>query len=262
MKEAYCEMVSLRYGFETREAIVEKFLSFTYKTMPYRLFVPANYDSNTSFPLVMFLHGGGERGVDNIKHLMASDGAIIWATPENQVKNPAFVLAPQAREDTNGGFGLTRDKINNQKIELSRVFEVSDDLLLAHEILEKVIAEYNIDRKRLYITGLSQGGFGTYNLNMAYPDLFAAMVPIAGGGDPKKAELLVDKPIWNFHAEDDGVIPVDYSRNIIKSIENAGGKPIYTEYSADKGYDHGSWVPAYQNQEMIDWLFKQVKTEK
>ncbi|MBS4219106.1 hypothetical protein KHA96_12340 [Bacillus sp. FJAT-49711] len=248
-------------SFETRKSIAEKFLSFTYKSMPYRLYVPENYDSNRSYPLVMFLHGGGERGDDNIKHLIAYDGAVIWATPENQEENPAFVLAPQARDGSNGGFGLTRDATINEKIELSRVFEMGDDLLLAHEILENVIEEYPIDRNRLYITGLSQGGFGTYNLNMLYPDLFAAMVPIAGGGDPEKAELLKYKPIWNFHAEDDEIIPVEYSRNIINSIENVGGKPIYTEYPSDKGYNHGSWVPAYQNQEMIDWLFKQVKTE-
>ncbi|WP_062110058.1 carboxylesterase family protein [Bacillus niameyensis] len=254
-------MTSSRFAVESREAIIEKFLPFTYKSMPYRLYVPENYDPNFSYPLIMFLHGGGERGDDNLKHLTTNNGAIIWAIRENQAKHPTFVLAPQARDDVNGGFGLTRDVKNGKMINLSRVFDVSDDLLLAHEILETVIENYTIDRKRLYITGLSQGGFGTYNLNILYPDLFAAMIPIAGGGDPEKAVLLKDKPIWNFHAEDDGIIPVEYSRRIIKSIENAGGKPIYTEYSAIERFDHGSWVPAYENQEMIDWLFQQVMKE-
>lgn len=230
--------------------------------MPYRLYIPENYHPNrASYPLVLFLHGGGERGNDNIKHLLASDGAIIWATEKCQMENPTFVLAPQANDHANGGFGLTRNAIQNEKIELSRVFQTSDDLLLAHELLMFVIEKYSVDQNRLYITGLSQGGFGTYNLNMLYPDLFAAMVPIAGGGDPEKASLLVDKPIWNFHAEDDDIIPVEYSRRIIQSIKNAGGKPKYTEYPVDKGYKHGSWLPTYHRQDMIDWVFKQAKKD-
>lgn len=229
--------------------------------MPYRLYIPENYDPNMPYPLVLFLHGGGERGNDNEKHLMGSDGAIIWATPEVQKKHPSFVLAPQSSHHANGGFALTRDEKHPDKIELSRVFQVSEDLLLAHEILMHVIEKYHIDQNRLYITGLSQGGFGTYNLNMLYPDLFAAMVPIAGGGDPKKAELLVNKPIWNFHAEDDDIISVVYSRKVIQSIKQAGGKPTYTEYPAHNGYKHASWIPAYQNRDMVDWVFQQIKTK-
>ncbi len=243
--------------FLSRELIASKFLSFTYKEMPYRLFVPENYDKNKSYPLVLFLHGGGERGTDNEKQLVGNEGALIWATPENQTKHPAFVLAPQARPDHDGGFGITRN--SNNQISLERVFELSDDLHTAYEILQLVRENYNIDSHRLYCTGLSQGGFGTYNLNMAYPDLFAAMVPIAGGGDPSKAYLLVNKPIWNFHAVDDTIIPVSFSSNIIEAIRNAGGTPIYTEYPAELGYNHGSWVPAYENEEMIEWVFKQNK---
>src|SRR5690606_12554356 len=245
-----------------RELLASKFVRLTYKTMPYRLFIPENYNEQESYPLVLFLHGGGERGTDNERHILINDGALVWTTSENQKKNPAFVLAPQSRDEADGGFGLTRDPEKPTEIKLRRAFEMSYDLKMAHEILMNVVEEYNIDNNRLYVTGLSQGGFGTYNLNMAYPDLFAAMVPIAGGGDPEKAELLVDKPLWNFHAEDDGIIPVSYSRNIINSIREAGGNPIYTEYSADKGYNHGSWVPAYNNPELIDWVFQQVKGKK
>lgn len=251
------EVVDLTYTFVTRESIADKFLKLTYNSMPYRLYVPENYDPNKSYPLVLFLHGGGERGTDNVKQITANDGAVIWAAPENQAKHQAFVLAPQARNVPDGGFGITRDSDNN--INLSRVFEFSTDLGTAYEILQHVRNNYNIDSNRLYSTGLSQGGFGTYNLNMKYPDLFAAMVPIAGGGDPEKAYLLGNKPIWEFHAVDDSVIPVSYSQNIIEAIRNAGGNPIYTEYPAEFKYNHGSWVPAYENKEMIEWVFKQEK---
>lgn len=248
------EEVTLSYTIESREDIVNKFLKLQYNHMPYRLYVPDNYDPNRSYPLVLFLHGGGERGTDNEKHLLANDGAIVWAKPENQAKHPAFVLAPQARATPDGGFGLTRD--SNNELNLDRVFQFSEDLGTAYEILQQVRSEYNIDSRRLYSTGLSQGGFGTFNLNIAYPDLFAAMVPIAAGGDPEKADRIVDKPMWVFHAADDTVIPVSYSRNIVAAIKANGGDPIYTEYPTG---GHASWEPAYANQEMIDWMFKQVK---
>lgn len=252
----HSEIATFIFTFETRASIAIKFLSFTYDGMPYRLFVPDHYDPSQSYPLVLFLHGGGERGTDNQKQLLANDGAIIWAAPENQAKHPAFVLAPQARNVHDGGFTVTRD--SNNIVNLSKVFEFSEDLGKAHEILQHVMTEYNIDTSRLYSTGLSQGGYGTFNLNIKYPDLFAAMVPIAGGGDPAEANKLIDKPIWAFHAEDDAVIPVAHTRDMIEAIKHAGGSPIYTEYEGELGYNHASWVPAYENSEMIEWVFKQV----
>lgn len=256
-RKTVSEVAAFTYDFVSRQEIAANFLSFTYKDMPYRLYVPENYNPKKAYPLVLFLHGGGERGTDNVKQIMANDGAVIWASPENQAKHEAFVLAPQARNVPDGGFGITRD--SNNLINLSRVFEFSQDLNSAYEILQLVRSQYNIDSNRLYSTGLSQGGFGTYNLNMRYPDLFAAMVPIASGGEPSQASKLVTKPIWAFHAVDDVIIPVSYSRNIIAAIREAGGQPIYTEYPAEKGYNHASWVPAFENQEMIDWVFEQVK---
>ncbi|WP_332631631.1 chitobiase/beta-hexosaminidase C-terminal domain-containing protein [Halalkalibacter flavus] len=253
----HSEAVTFTYEFLTREDIADQFLEFKYNNMPYRLYVPQNYDSSVSYPLVLFLHGGGERGTDNVKQLTANDGAVIWAAPENQAKNPAFVLAPQARNQHDGGFGITRNSDNF--VDLARVFEFSEDLGTAYEILQKVLAEYNIDSNRLYSTGLSQGGYGTFNLNIKYPDLFAAMVPIAGGGNPETAHVLKDKPLWAFHAEDDDIIAVSHTRDAIVAIKEAGGNPIYTEYPTELGHNHFSWVPAYDNQDMIDWMFEQVK---
>ena len=220
--------------------------------MPFRLFVPEGYKPRKSYPLVLFLHGGGERGDDNLKQLINNDCAIFWAWPKNQSKSQAFVLVPQAQNLPEGGFGITRDRNNN--IDLSRVFEFSNDLQMAYEILQKVKNDYNIDDKRIYVTGISQGSFGTFNLNIKYPNLFAAMVPIAGGGNPKDAHVLVNKPLWNFHAEDDLIIQVTFSRNIIEAIIDTGGKPIYTEYSAKYKYNHASWVPAYKNPRLFDWV--------
>jgi len=246
-------------------AVVAKFRKLEFKdsatgsVMPYRLFVPDGYKRSKSYPLVVFLHGGGERGTDNEKTLTANQGGTIWAMPKEQARHPAFVLVPQARDKWDGGFGLTRGPDN--KLSLARVFETTDDLKTAHSLLMKVLDEVqNIDRKRLYVIGLSQGGFGAWNWNIAYPKLFAAMVAIAGGADPAAVKVLKDKPVWAFHAASDPVIPVSYGRNTIEALKAAGGQPRYTEYDASTYFypmAHFSWVPAFQDTAMRDWLYSQ-----
>ncbi len=227
--------------------------------MPYRLFVPEGAEAGKTYPLVLFLHGG-ERGDDNEKQITANQGPTIWAKPEEQAKRPCFVLAPQARNAADGGFGITRDAEN--KLSLARVFEVSPDSEMAMKVLKQVMSEYPVDASRVYATGLSQGGYGTWDLNLKYPDVFAAMVPICGGGDPALAANIVNKPIWAFHAAADPIIPVSHSRNIIQALRNLGGNPRYTEYPVDTyiwPIAHFAWVPTYQNVEMREWLFNQKK---
>ncbi|MFK4461332.1 carboxylesterase family protein [Bacillus safensis] len=155
-------------------------------------------------------------------------------------------------------FALTRNVQN--EIDLTNVFQFSPDLHKAYDVLQHVLASYQIDQKRIYATGLSQGGFGTYQLNITYPRLFAAMIPIAGGADPSKAGILASKPIWAFHAEDDSIIPISYARNTIQAIQKAGGQPLYTEYASKYGYDHASWTPAYETPGLTDWLFAQRRS--
>lgn len=234
--------------------------------MPYRLFVPPNDDRSKSYPLVLFLHGGGENGDDNEKQLHGTEGATVWAEPAEQAKRPAFVLAPQARAYFGGdpklpigGFGITRNRDSERYMD--EVLKPSADVQMALKVLEKVLNEYSIDRKRVYVTGLSQGGFGTWNISLLRPDLFAAMVPIAGGGDPARMGKLVNKPIWAFHAADDPVVPVMYSRNSIAALRKAGGNPMYTELPSGTFFDpneHWSWVYAYRNEAVREWLFKQA----
>jgi len=242
---------------ENIKPVIDKFLKLAYtdtatgQTMPYRLFVPANYDASKSYPLVLFLHGSGERGDDNEAQLTANQGATIWAKPEEQAKHPCFVLAPQAHRGE--GFDLREDEGGSE-------LEISDDLTMALKIMEQVSAKYTIDRRRLYATGVSQGGFGVWNANEAYPKLFAAMVPVCSGGNLQFASRLVDKPIWAFHAEGDPIVSVNFSRDMINAIRNDGGKPMYSEFPREmfiKPMAHYSWVLAYQTSEMRDWLFKQ-----
>lgn len=230
------------------------------RTMPYRLFVPAGYDATKSYPLVVFLHGGGERGDDNEKTLTANQGGTVWAKPAEQARRPAFVLVPQGRDAWDGGFGRTRNAEN--KIDLGRAFVPAEYLLTAQKLLRQVLADYpGIDRSRLYLTGLSQGGLGTWAWNLLEPDLFAAMVAVCGGADPSQVSALKDKPIWAFHAEADPVVPARFSRDAVAALRTAGASRLtYTEYDAQTYFfpmAHFSWVPAYQNEAMRAWLFAQ-----
>jgi len=247
--------------------VVDKFLKKSFsdaaagRTMPYRLFVPEGYDGSKSFPLVVFLHGGGERGDDNQKTLTNNQGATVWAKPQEQARRPAFVLVPQGRDTWDGGFGRTRNADN--KIDLQRAFVPSDDLSTARKLLQQVLADYpGIDRKRLYLTGVSQGGLGTWAWNLLEPTLFAAMVPICGGADPGQVGVLKDKPLWAFHAAADPVVPASFTGNAIAAVRRSGGQPRYTEYDTAAYFfpiAHFAWVPAYQTDEMREWLFRQTR---
>jgi predicted peptidase len=202
--------------------------------MPYRLMKPEGYDPKKSYPLVVFLHGAGERGKNNENQLV--HGVRDFAKAEHRKKYPCFLIAPQCPA---GSFWTKKEP---------------ERLVL--ELIPALRKEFSIDARRIYITGLSMGGYGTWDLLARRPELFAAAVPICGGGNPKMAERFAKVPIWAFHGDKDGAVPVASSREMIAAIEKAGGKPKYTEY---KGVGHDSWTQTYRDEKMFAWLFEQKK---
>lgn len=134
--------------------------------------------------------------------------------------------------------------------------EPSTPMRLAMAALDKVRAEFSIDPSRIYLTGLSMGGYGTWDLLARRPGMFAAAVPVCGGADETTAPLIRDLPIWCFHGGADKVVPTQRSRNMIEALKKAGGTPKYTEYP---GVGHNSWDKAYSDAEMIGWMFGQRK---
>ncbi|MFC1789949.1 right-handed parallel beta-helix repeat-containing protein [Patescibacteria group bacterium] len=220
--------------------------------MPYRLFVPKNYNSLTKYPLVLFLHGAGGRGNDNVSHLYDVDiGLVKLISSSNQAANPSFIIAPQCPNDEQwvdtpwGNGSYDQDNIS-----------VSDEMLMVKDILDLTISQYNIDTSRLYLTGLSMGGYGAWDMVTRFSNFFAAVVPICGAGSPNHANLIKDLPIWAFHGSSDGVVPVSGSREMIASIEALGGNPKYTEYP---GTYHNSWNKAYIEPELLPWIYAQTK---
>jgi predicted peptidase len=202
------------------------------KVLRYRLLKPENYDPKKNYPLVVFLHGAGERGEDNEKQLV--HGVPEFAKGENRKKYPCFLIAPQCPA--------------------GKRWSDVDPLVLG--LIAALPKDYSIDPKRIYLTGLSLGGFGTWDLLARRPDLFAAAVPICGGGNAKQAAKFAKIPIWVFHGAKDPAVKVSRSRDMVKALEEAGGHPKYTEYP-DQG--HASWVPAYRDPEMMKWLFAQKR---
>jgi len=234
--------------------------TFAYKThtnasiasysMPYRLFIPDGYNANTSYPIVLYLHGAGDRGTDNNSPLNGSRGASLWAEVANQASFPCFVVAPQCpanKQWVNTNWSLGSYSITN--------IPMSDELKMVKDIIETLETQYNIDASRLYITGLSMGGYGTWDFILRYPTMFKAAIPICGAGDPSKASLISAIPLRVFHSSDDPIVPVAGSREMVNAINAVGPNTrteFYTEY-ANQG--HESWVNAYNSPDLVNWLF-------
>ncbi len=198
-------------------------------------------------PIVIFLHGAGERGNDNTKQMVHGVGQFIKYSID--AKKPCIVIAPQC---PNGAqwvdtpWGNTSHKIG----------KCSANMELAIALLEERIATLKVDRRRVYVSGISMGGYGTWDILMRCPDLFAAAIPICGGGDAYKAHVIRNIPIWVFHGSADTAVPTVRSRQMVAALWQCEGNVRYTEYP---GMGHGSWGPTYDNKAVFDWLFSQHK---
>ncbi len=220
--------------------------------LKYRLFIPSEYDRNKIYPLVFALHGYGERGDDNEAQL-STLLARRWAQPEVQEMAPCFVYAPQCPADGNTRWADVDFSAGSYARQESTM---QVHLKAALEVLDHLTGVYSIDLDRIYITGLSMGGYATWEVISRYPDKFAAAIPICGAGDPSCGPLLAHLPIWAFHGDADLSVPVSGTRDMIRAITAAGGSPHYTEYP---GVGHDSWTPAMQEDFLPPWLFAQIR---
>ncbi|MFN0149529.1 MAG: prolyl oligopeptidase family serine peptidase [bacterium] len=217
----------------------------------YQVFVPASYDPARSWPVILFLHGSGERGGDGLRQTQAGLGNAIRFDPE---RFPFLVVFPQAPADSVWLGAPARAAI---------------------AALDTTLAEYNADRDRVILTGLSMGGYGAWHLAWQSPERFAAIVAICGGVVPSPTSKVVRRapetigasdpyafvarrvaavPAWIFHGADDPVVPVTESRELVRALRDAGADPRYTEYA---GVGHGSWEPAYADTALWRWVSEQ-----
>jgi len=207
-------------------------------TLRYRLLKPLDYNPAGKYPLVVSLPYGGQPGTDTIRQIEGAVAAELLTTDDNRKKYPAFIFIPNC--PPGGGWGG-----------IPHLPEADSLVFGALDVLDR---QFSIDEKRRYVTGLSRGGYGTWNFICKRPEMFAAAIPVAGGGDPTLAPRAVHVAVWAFHGAGDKNVPVSGSRNMIDAIKRAGGNPKYTEYP-DEG--HNIWDRVSTTPGLLDWLFAQ-----
>jgi predicted peptidase len=205
--------------------------------VPFLLYVPKGYDAEgEALPLLLFLHGAGERGKggEDLQRV-AIHGPPKQAKAGKEL--PFIVVSPQAppRDGWQGIIGAWQPEVLNQ-------------------LLDRIEQELNVDKSRVYLTGLSMGGYGSWRLAAATPDRFAAVIPICGGGEPDKwAESLAKVPIWAFHGAKDEVVPLARSQEMVDAVKQAGGDIKFTIYPEAR---HDSWTATYDDPDVYKWLLE------
>lgn len=224
------------------------------KTLPYRLLSPTGTEAGKKYPLVVLLHGAGERGNDNKKQLVwfwKDKQPSVLTRPEVAAAK-AFVVIPQC-PDGKKWVEVPWEKGSYQSP------EVSEPLKLTLDLTDSLLKELPIDPNRVSVVGMSMGGYGALDAAQRRPDLFAACVPVCGAGDPAKAKDLARVAVWAFHGDADTVVPVKGSREIVEALKKVGAEPKYTEYPK---VGHNSWSPAFEEKEFWNWIFAQRRAAK
>lgn len=223
-------------------------------TLPWRILLPENYKPSEKYPLIIFLHGSGERGNDNVSQLI--HGGRFFLKPEYRKKYPAIVVFPQC--PANSYWSNVEIRMENNK----RAFYFKPDgeptiaMKLLEGLIRKLKKDYSISNKQMYVGGLSMGGMGTFELVRRNPGMFAAAFPICGGANPATAHLIRKVNWWIFHGAKDDVVNPSFSKNMVMALEAEKAKVKFTLYP---NANHNSWDPAFAEPGLMEWLFSQKK---
>lgn len=217
----------------------------------YRLLVPASDDASRRYPMILFLHGSGSNGTDNRQQVLPELAQLI---KRMQAVEPVFVLAPQCPQGDKWITGARAAPYLNH----SQALRVeSDAIKLVFALLDELERKYPIDLDRIYVTGHSSGGSGTWDIISRRADgRFAAAVPVTGTNDPSRAPMIARLPIWVFHGANDDISPVQNAREMVAALRALGSPVRYSEYS-DLGHD--TLAKAYQEPELVPWLIAQKR---
>lgn len=233
------------YLFEKKELIVAE------DTLPYRILYPENFDIEKTYPLIMFLHGAGERGNDNEKQL--THGSALFLEQNNRTKYPAIVIMPQCATDDY--WAQVEVDRSNYPIQLDFQFEKGPTkaMGLVLHLLDDFQNENFVNKNQTYVMGLSMGGMGTYEVLARNPNRFAAAIAICGAGDPKYVTKYAKKiPVWAFHGSKDNVVAPIHSITMVSALLKEGAFPRLTLYDFA---NHNSWDSAFAEPELLPWLF-------
>lgn len=215
----------------------------------YRILFPDGYDKEKEYPLILVLHGAGERGNDNEKQL--THGSKLFLQSDVRKEFPAIVVFPQCPTESYWS-SVTIDRTRTPiLLSFDYTKPITEPLRLSMALLEQLVREEGVNDKCIYITGLSMGGMGTFEAVYRYPNTFAAALPICGGGDTVRYKKVMT-PFWVFHGAADAVVEVGYSRSMVAKLKEEKVKVSYTEYP---GVNHNSWDSAFAEPDFLKWMF-------
>lgn len=226
-------------------------------SIPYRILFPENYSPSEPYPLVLFLHGAGERGNDN--EIQLTHGADLFINPLNRQKYPAIVVFPQCAENKYWVDISKRGPLHErEKIDFKEVYDPpAREQALVIELLEQLIQNEHVDQSRLYIMGLSMGSFGTFEILARHPHLFTAAVPICGGGNVDVVDRYAGTTsLWITHGTLDEVVPVKYSRDVFHALQAHNANVKYTEFP---NATHNVWDSTFELPDLLEWMFSTSK---
>lgn len=222
-------------------------------TLPCRILTPINFQIGKKYPLVVFLHGAGERGSDNIAQL--NWGAGLFLDSLNRIKYPAIVVFPQCPTNDKWSEYNKSPNADSTGYQYKTDAPIKKSLNLVSAFIDTLLASGQIEKSRVYIGGLSMGGFGTYELLWRKPNVFAAAFPICGAMNPLRInDFRKNLPLWIFHGDKDQIIYVSNSRLIYSLAKKSNSFVRYSEYA---GVGHDSWKNAFAEPELLPWLFSQ-----
>lgn len=218
----------------------------------YRVLYPADYEPDKQYPLILFLHGAGERGNDNEAQLF--HGGNLFASHENRTNYPAIIIAPQCPAEIYW-VDYVRPNAEGEKRYFYPSNAITKALAAVKELVDSYISKGLIDKSNMHITGLSMGGIATFDLVFRYPDMFVTATPICGGVNTQRAESFKGKTVFRiFHGDEDSVVDAQFSRDAHAALQKAGAKVSYKEYP---GVNHNSWVNAFAEPDFVSWMFNQ-----
>ena len=246
----FWSLLGVAYGQTAFEKKV--YVTASGDSLNYRLLRPEVEQKGEKYPLVLFLHGAGERGSDNEKQL--THGSQMWLNPVNRENYPAFVLVPQCPES--GYWAYTDRPVSFEPDQMPSDVPLSPVFRTLKELIDTYLVMPQVDKQRVYVIGLSMGAMGTYDMAIRYPEIFAAAIPICGTVNPTRLSAAKDVKFRIFHGDADTVVPVSGSRQAYKALKAAGADVEYIEFP---GVTHGSWNPAFTQPDFMSWLFSQKK---
>jgi len=224
-------------------------------TLNYRLLLPKDFSESKQYPVVLFLHGAGERGNDNANQL--THGSKLFTDEMSRGAFPAIVIFPQCPQEDYWANAI----IDRSTKPISLSFPLSAPptkaLTLTMLLMEDFLSKPYTNKQKVYVGGLSMGGMGTFEILYRKPDMFAAAFTICGGGNPEGVKAYANKTeLWVFHGAKDDVVDPQLSINMVSAYLKAGGKPNFTLFADD---NHNSWDSAFAEPQLLTWLFSKSK---